>query len=229
MSQSVSITQRIKIFNKIYKEMHDDLIEDSNIKYDKIKKYNLIYDFNKQISENINTIIEGNVIELSKNVKLLKKYSAYIKEKSENNKENKDIIFNYIKNLYYVTFENKEEADKISELLDMDLTGIMGSLFNSGSGNKLMKFATELAEELKPLYEGLEISNLENVDIQSLIQDALKGNINPDSISKNLSDTDKEKLEKLIKIIKEKISEKIQSGDLDINELKKMLKKSLKM
>ena len=114
-------------------------------------------------------------------------------------------------------------------MLDVDINDMMSALFTSGSNNKLMKFAMELAEELKPIYTDMQIDNLEGVDIGSLIQDAMKGDINVNNISKNLSEEDKVKMENLINIIKEKITAKIQSGELDINELKKMLKKTLKI
>jgi hypothetical protein len=226
MSQSASITQRIKIFNKIYQEMHNELDEANTLKYDKIKKYNIMNDYNKQITKNINMIIEKN-IEIVSKIKLLKKYNSIIKQKVSSNPENNDVIFTYIKNLYYITFENKEDADSIRSMLDLELNDMMSSLFTSGSNNKLMKFAMELAEELKPIYTDMQIDNLEGIDVSSLIQDAMKGDINVNNISKNLSEADKGKMENLINIIKEKITAKIQSGELDINELKKMLKLSL--
>lgn len=228
MSNSVSITQRIKIFNKIYKEFHDELDMSGKLKYDKIKKFNTVNEYNKQISENINMVIEKNV-QIISNVKLLAKYSVLINNKINENMANKDVIFSYIKNLYYITFENKQDADSISAMLDMNIDSVLGGLFNSGENNKLMKFAMDLAEEIKPIYSEMNIENLEGIDIQSLIQDAMKGNINVNNISKNLSDSDKEKIERLITIIKEKITSKIESGELNINELKKALKKSLKL
>lgn len=220
MSSSASITYRIRVFNKLLKEFYDNL-NITKIKFQKIKKYNDFKQFNLEITENIKDIISMDYILIDK-VKLLKKY----KENSGNFiEENKEVIFNYIKNLYYTTIEDPEYAEKIKKILSMKIDdNLLLKLFTQDSLG-IKKIVEEISEEMKPFLEQLDLKDLD-VDLnsnsmQSIIQDALKsGTIN----IKGKTPEQTEKINKLITFIQEKVKEKIESGKININELKNSIK-----
>lgn len=215
-----SIDKRIKVFNKLYKEFHDN-INNSSIKFSKITKYLDLKGFKDIITENISYILQKDLnIFTIKQIKLLYKYQG---SHSINN-TNKDTIFTFIKNMYYTTLEDKEEADRVKELLSLEIDANTLLDFFNNSNNGLMKIITDMAHEILPEVESLDIKNVNKINIQDMIQNILKGDMDIDSIHNGLDTEDKEKIKKVIEIIKVKVEEKISSGAINKNMLKEMMK-----
>lgn len=219
---TASITLRIRIFNKILKEFYDNLeIDKFKLKFQKIKKYNEFKQFNEEITKNIKDVIDMNY-ELIDKVKLLKKYKNASSNFIEDNKE---VIFNYIKNLYYATIEDQEYAEKIKKILSMKIDdNLLLKLFTQDSLG-IKKIVEEISEEIKPFLEQFDLKDLDvdldSGNMQNIIQDALKtGTIN----IKGKTAEQTKKINELIQFIQEKVKEKIESGKININELKNSIK-----
>ncbi len=214
-----SIDKRIKVFNKLLKEFHDAL--NVPFKFVKITKYIDIKNFKESLTDNISLIIQKNLEVFNiKEIKILYKY----KESENLIESNKEVIFTFIKNMYYTTFEDKEEADKIKDLLSLEIdTNSILDFFNNDK-NGLMKIVTDMAHEILPEVQALDIKNIETIDIQNLIQSALKGNLDLESLSDKINIEEKEKVKQLIELIKIKVEQKINSGVINKNMLKDLMK-----
>ena len=101
LKKEISISKRIKVFNSIFLEFHNDL--KPKFPFEKVKKFKDFNQFQVSINKNLELLLK-NDIKLIDNLKLLKKYVQVIESNIALVPENKALVFKYIKNLYYLTF-----------------------------------------------------------------------------------------------------------------------------
>jgi hypothetical protein len=233
LDKEVSISKRIKVFNSIFLEFHNDL--KPKFSFEKVKKFKEFSQFQISVNKNLQLLLKNDV-SLIDNIKLFKKYTQTIKSSIETIPENKELVFKYIKNLYYLTFEKQSEADEIKAVLEMssgDIHSLINLMMSGEDGDKVKKFIQDIADEIGPFAESLDIQGLENIDIQSLVSSSLNGAFQQQSSSSdslnilpdNLSTEDSEKFQKLVELIREKIKQKIETGQFPKNEFKNLFMK----
>ncbi len=234
LDKEISISKRIKVFNSIFLEFHNDL--NPKFSFDKVKKFKDFNQFQVNINKNLELLLKSD-IKLIEQIKLLKKYTQVVKANIELIPENKDLVFKYIKNLYYITFEKQSEADEIKSVLEMssgDIHSLINLMMSGDDGEKVKKFIQDIADEIGPFAESLDIQGLENLDLQSLVSNSLNGAFQQQSSSssdslnivpENLSQEDSVKFQKLVELIREKIKQKIETGQFPKNEFKNLFMK----
>ena len=222
--KEVNINTRIKVFNNILNEFHNDI--SPNFQFKKIKKFKDFQNFQKQVEQNIALLLNKDVNLLNK-ISILKAYETIAKVRIVETADNLDIIFKYIKNLYYLTFENEQQANEIKSILELngnDLMDIVKVMLSGEDGKKVQEFVEKIQEEIMPFYNELDIKGLEDVtDIQNLVSSCITGTGN--AKLDNLSEEDNVKLQQLIEKIKEIVNHKVQSGEVPKNEIKKIFSK----
>lgn len=231
LKKEISISKRIKVFNSIFLEFHNDL--KPKFPFEKVKKFKEFNQFQLSINNNLQLLLK-NDLTLIDDLKLFKKYNQLIKSSIAVIPENKDLVFKYIKNLYYLTFEQQDKADEIKAVLEMssgDIHSLINLMMSGEDGEKVKKFIQDIADEIGPFAESLDIKGLENIDIQSLVSSSLQGAMNQsnsDSLNicpENLSDEDSSKFQKLVEMVREKIKQKIETGQFPKNEFKNLFMK----
>lgn len=203
----MSINIRIKLFNKIYKEFHDS-IECKN-KFKKIFKYDIIKNYYDDITDNINKLIEQDLT-IFDDTQILKS----LKNSKNFDESNKEVIFQFIKNLYYATIEDKVKAEEVRAILSIDIHENLLSLFTDKNSD-LMKLALEIQQEIMPMIEQLDIKDLDikNINVQELVSNAIKtGKID---IKGNTPEETK-KIQELVKLIKEKVQDKLKTKKINL-------------
>lgn len=220
---SASITYRIRIFNKLYYEFHNE-INIPNLKFSKIKKYKDFQQYNKEISNNFEDLVKNDFSIFNK-IKLLNKYKSSDKLTLDNTK----VIFDYIKNMYYTTIENKEDADKIKALLSMSIdTEELIKLFMDDEIG-LKSLLDELMTEISPLLEQLNITEEDltsnNLNMNEILEESMKAG--KPTIKCNDPEM-KKKLETIIDFIQTKVKSKLESGAINIDTLKMFFNKQFK-
>jgi hypothetical protein len=219
--KEISINKRLKVFNVIFEEFHNDV--NCKAKFIKVKKFNEFINFQKQVNLNIKDILNQDLGFFNK-IKLFKNYVELIRINASLNEENKDILFKYVKNLYYLTYEDDTQSEQIKGILEMkdgDIMNIVNLMLSGEDGEKVAEFVKEIAKELEDELD-LNIDGLDNIDIQKLITNVLQGG---DLNDQGLNEDSTKKLQNVIEVIKEKVKVKMTEGKIPIKEIKKLVGK----
>jgi len=219
--KEISINKRLKVFNVIFEEFHNDV--NCKAKFIKVKKFNEFINFQKQVNLNIKDILNRDLGFFNK-IKLFKNYVELIRINASLNTDNTDILFKYVKNLYYLTYEDESQSEQIKGILEMkdgDIMNIVNLMLSGEDGEKVAEFVKDIARELEDELD-LNIDGLDNIDIQKLITNVLQGG---DLNDQGLNEDSTKKLQNVIEVIKEKVKVKMTEGKIPIKEIKKLVGK----
>lgn len=233
--KEIPVTKRIRVFNSIFKEFHADI--QATFEFKKVKKFSDFIQFQKNVSDNIDLLLKKNLVLVGK-IKLLKNYVNLIVAGASSNETNKDAVFKYIKNMYYITFEEQSKIEEIKKILDLkndDLFSMINLMMSDKDSIKLKQFIESLYTEFKEEFDTLGLEDSDSISqekLSELFQHFLQGNSLEGNESELLTKlgipadkVDPKKIQELLGKVKTRIEQKVQNGEFPKKELQKLIAK----
>lgn len=196
---------KIKIFNECFVDMQKNIklvLKKTHHLTFRVESTRELFEFVEQMEENMQHFIEQNV-ELLKNVKLLDKFFT---NKPTLSQKNKEAVWKYLDSLYTLASGKKREQQLVKKQESFDIqkmSGLLETVMNdekSGLKELIGDISSTLQESLKD----------KKVDQNQLIQDLLSGKTDSSGIN----------FEEIISNATDSLKEKVDSGSIDINQLK---------
>jgi hypothetical protein len=203
MESSKKTKTKVKIFNKIYKELQRDI----KVALKKTTHHSFIINNLEEIDNFSKQMTENNKLYLEKNVDLLKKVdllSQFFFNKPALTSSNKEVVWKYLEAMYSMSIGEKQEVVKQNDPLDVTKLGEMVNLLMNDKESGFGSLIEDISEKLRGKLEG------NDEDKSKMLQDLMAGKMESSGI--NFKD--------IITQATDSIKEKVESGEIDINKMK---------
>lgn len=196
---------KIKIFNECFVDMQKNIklvLKKTHHLTFRLKSTIELIEFVEQMEENMQHFREQN-IELLKKVKLLDKFFI---NKPALSQKNKEVVWKYLDSLYTLASGKKREQQLVVREEPFDIQKMTGLLETVMSDEKsgLRELIGDISSKLQDSLKDKEINQAQ------LIQDLLSGKSDSSGIN----------FGQIISNATDSLKEKVDSGSIDINQLK---------
>jgi hypothetical protein len=194
---------KVKIFNKVYKEMQRDIkvaLKKTTHMSFIINDVSEIEIFSTQMKENNKLYVERDV-DILKKVDLL---NQFFFNKPALTSANKEAVWKYLQVMYSMASEEKKELVKQKQPLDINKLGDMVSTLMNDKDSGFGTLIEDISEKLKGKLGG------NDEDKSKILQDLMAGKMESSGI--NFKD--------IISQATNSIKEKVDAGEIDMDKMK---------
>lgn len=200
---------KVKIFNKVYKDMQHNIktvLRRNNDESFSVNKGSDITTFAQEMDAN-KTLYDKNDIELLSKVTIL---NNFFKNKPELSTSNKTIVWKYIELMYSVAKEEKKEAlEKKQDFNIGNISEVIGSLLNDNENGGFKDLIKDISSKLEN-----DIGD-KDIDQSQIISDLMSGNMNSCGIN----------FQSILDESSKSLHNKVQNGTIDMEQLKQVAEK----
>jgi hypothetical protein len=194
--------QKVKIFNKLYKDMQSQLkvvLKKTTSRSFSIETISQIETFSNQMDTYV-TLFNTKDVELLKKVDLL---SQFFRDKPALSSSNKECVWKFIETLYSLAKGSKQELVKQPEQFDINSIGSIVSNLMSDESNGFSALVKDISSKLEGTLDGKDI------DQTKILQDLMSGKMESSGIN----------FGNIISQATESLKLKVESGEIDINKI----------
>lgn len=211
------LQKRVRLFNKILYELCDELLDETNPMFNKIRDFSIIQKFNEEINQNKDTFLACDISSLD-NVSVFKERNIVFPEKYHKSKE----LWKYLHNLYFISLENRDEelvklsTNNISNLMEPEIRDITTNLFSNFGNLDIAQtlnnpmFQSLINDIASDFSEQLEGKDIKDINPNNLIADMMG------SLTGSSSSTTGINFQNMIEKTKSKIAQEVKNGNISL-------------